>query len=130
MPRRRKYSTIDSPYIQSRIAVTPFEDRKIIDDLIRLHGWVRSEPTTATSARAYAIVRRRHHDAWVTLFREHSEDAYAAWLTANERAERQRQLRLERAEQEEEARTEAEMEDWLRAGGRPPMPAPGASPRA
>jgi len=125
--KRRRYSNIDSAYIQDRIGSTAFEDRNLIDDLIRLHGWIRREPATASSARAYAVLRRRHHDAWVTLFREFSAEAYAAWIETNERAERNRQLRLELSEREEEARRQAELEDWLRAGGAPPTQSVGTT---
>ena len=122
--KQKKYSSVESPYIRSRIASTPFQDRKVIDDLIRLHKWIRCEPTTASSARAYGALRRRHHEAWLALLREYSEAEYAAWIADHERAEREEQERLEREARQEEVREQAELEDWITAGGLPPNPDP------
>ncbi|MFH1690498.1 MAG: hypothetical protein ABIE42_09710 [Candidatus Eisenbacteria bacterium] len=122
---QRKYSSIGSPYIRSRIVSTPFEDRGFINTLVSLHGWIRNPPTTASSARAYSITRQRHNDAWVALFLEYSEDAYAAWIAESERAEQERQMIAEREAHKRQAQERAELEDWLRAGGLPDNPESG-----
>ena len=82
-------------------------------------------PVTASSARAYSVLRRRHYDAWVALFREFSEDAYEAWVAASEYAEWKRKTKLELDASEEEAKENADLEDWLRAGGLPKSTDPG-----
>ena len=116
----RKYSSIDSPYILSRIASTPFEEREIIDTLVQLHDWIRNPPTSAGSARAYGAYKRKYHDAWVALLREHSEDAYQAWVEGEARATQERQEGLLSEARKKQAREESELEDWLAAEGLPP----------
>ena len=122
---QRKYSSIDSPYIRSRIASTPFEDREIIDALVQLHDSIRNPPTGAFSAQGYDVQRRRHYDAWLAMLREHSEDAYRAQLESDAGAVRNQQERLEREAEEKRSKERAELEDWLRAGGLPSNVEPG-----
>lgn len=122
---RKEYSSITSPYIRSRMASTPFEDRGVIDDLVYLHDCIRNPPTVANFARAYDIKRRRHHDAWVALFREYSEDAYAAWIADCERKAEEQQVRVEHHARQRHAQERGEFEDWLRAGGLPDNPESG-----
>jgi len=118
--KRTKYSDVDSPFIRKRIAETRWEDRGIIDDLITLYWWVRRAPTTASSARAYVMLRKRLHDEWVTLFREYSKEAYARWLQESERIARNHDRLRMRYEAAARAEEQAELEDWIRVGGRRP----------
>ncbi len=118
-----KYSNVDSAYIRKRISETNWEDRRVIDDLIRLREGILNPPTTASSARSWCPLRDRLHDEWLILLRECGEKYYQKEM------ERQRKQAIREATEreewkakqlEEERRQREELADWLRAGGKGP----------
>lgn len=113
-----KYSEIQSPYIRKKLEETSWENREYIHDLLKLYEWIRNPPQSLCSIAGCGHMQSRLHEDWLALLREYSEKAYQEHIEweaeNNRRRDKARKLRQAR----EEAERQAELEDWLKAGGK------------
>jgi hypothetical protein len=109
------YSSVESFWLRERLAETPWMERRKIDDLIQLDGFIRHGIRQWLAGMHYRMLLDQYPEESLILLREFSEDRYEAEV--QHRRERQRRHEdWTAAAREKEAE---QHDDWLRAGGRP-----------
>ncbi len=107
------YTEVTSEHLKRLIAITPWEMRKTIDDLVLLHRFLVEGVRGVHPAMHFSQLQRDYPHDYLILLRELGEDRYEEELRQQRwRAEERRRLEQDCAE-----RLAARQADWLAAGG-------------
>lgn len=107
------YTEVTSEHLKRLIAITPWEMRQSIDDLVRLHRYLVQGVRGVYSGMHFSQLQRDYPHDYLILLRELGADRYEEELL------RRRQLAAEQQlhERESAERLAARHADWLAAGG-------------
>lgn len=107
------YTEVTSEHLKRLIAITPWEMRHAIDDLVRLHRYLVEGISGFCAGMHFSQLQRDYPHDYLILLRELGEDRYEEeLLRQRRRAEERRRYEHESAE-----RSAARHADWLAAGG-------------
>ncbi len=114
-----RYSATESQYIKEKIKGASWSrDRRHIDDLLSLEGFVKNGPKSMAGSYMYAELRAKYKSEYLRLMKEFKPDVLERHLKeekeANERFQRESEAWKKEAE-EQEKRLYGE---WLRMGGK------------
>ena len=116
----------DSPFILSKIKTTSYENKKYIEELIRLLKYINNGVYGFASGQIFHILRERYPTEYLALLKETNSPEYEEILEEMEK-ETAETLAERRYEEENRERLEAEVKKfadeehakWIALGGQP-----------